>query len=147
MNRTERARAEAPSQRWTHFLVPALVVMAIVVAGLGAWYARSGSTAVDQVHLSRDRADCRTQYAAEMQNVVDARDDIALELSTTFERIQLEVAQGQPSPTVAEIARMNDLSAQLTAARAKERALPDLDLAVEHGFTLDGHHYPPCPGS
>jgi len=145
MNRIQRAEAAAPRQLWAQILVPMLVVIAIVVAFAGAWYARSGNDASQSVQESTRRTDCRSAYNADFTEVVRRRDG----LNTTFNR-QLGAAllarvNGEPPDPVA-IAAFEQTNTDLAAAQRAVDALPKLDDAVDHGYTLNGIHHPACPG-
>jgi hypothetical protein len=146
MNRIERAQAEAETPLWARILVPALVVVAIVVAFAGAWYARSGNDASQDVRESSQRADCREQYRADFTEVIRARDDLKLDLDAQYYAATYESAVTGQRPTAAQIERFGATLGELEGARAAVRALPKLDDAVNHGYELDGVQHPPCPG-
>jgi hypothetical protein len=136
---------ERKSYRLAYLTLAALAVILVVVA-IGLAFSYSGNSASQDVRESTKRADCRSAYNADFTEVKNARDDLKLDLDTQYYTATYQsVITGQRA-TPEQVQHFGDTLAQLEDARAAVRALPRLDDAVDHGYTLHGIHHPPCPG-
>jgi len=112
--------------------------------GVAVFLGFSGNATSSDLARSTRRADCRSAYNADFTEVIRARDDLKLELDSQFYAALLGSAQGrQSSPE--DIALFAATKTKLDTARDAVRALPKLDAAVDHGYTLNGETHPPCP--
>lgn len=89
------------------------------------------------VLLSSERADCRTAYNSDRGAVLERAGEIERQNVAAFGGYLL--SQGV---TTAELAANKKA---LDAANKAAAALPSLNDMVDHGYTLNGVHHPPCP--
>lgn len=142
----ERIASEMHKPRWVQVLVPLLIVLAIAVAAGGGYYARNASNASQDVQQQGARRDCVTAYNADFTEVTRAQTNLSVALQQQLSDVLVGEAVGK-KPTQAQIGTYITTSAALTEATAAVKALPKLDIASVKGFTLNGVHHPPCPGS
>lgn len=130
-------------------IVTLFAFLSVISLGVGLSVALgySGNATSSDVRESTRRADCRSAYNADFTEVIRHRDDLKLELDSQYYEVQLLIARGaETAPTAEQIAAFADTKDDLDEARAQVAALPKLDDAVEHGYTLNGVSHPPCPG-
>lgn len=122
MNRVQRAEAEVPKQRWAQILVPGLVVLAIIIGIFGAWYARSGNDASQDVRAYSVRQDCKTVISSYRNEVLDARDEL--------------VFDGLVASATRDEATIAELKAQAPKLRDALHATPTASDIIEHGWKV-----------
>lgn len=130
-----------PKPRWSWWVPLACVLLVVisVVSVLTFLRANTGAaTSADikasqaQDRITRERADCRSEYNARISEVKDQR------LKFISDVVVASVA--------GDHALVGTISKQLDMLNTKIALLPRLDVAVNEGFTLDGIHYRKCPG-
>lgn len=102
------------------------------------------SNAVNAVRESSIRNDCRSAYNAEFTEKIRQRDALSIEQNRELGVALFNSVQGvRSTPEQVEAFRTTNLALGKAADAVAE--LPKLDDAVDHGYTLDGVHHPPCP--
>lgn len=136
-----------------------LAIVTVVVVLFVAVKSSQGLATSKALKDSNERFDCKTQYNALLGDKVKARDNFTAEVSALSASLNAQFgaalldaqATGHRS-TPDEVASFRATKAELDAkserldgAIAVVRKLPNLDQAADHGFSLDGKSYPPCP--
>lgn len=100
----------------------------------------------DSRHVSdlADRGDCKTHYDALLSAQIVDRANLGFDLNAQLGAALLQAQSGK-QPTPAAVQHYLDTQKALADAITKVKAQPTLNMAVDHGFTLDGVKYPPCP--
>lgn len=118
-----------------------LIVIAIGVAAWSAYEATTSGSGVSEIRqllngqqAAAARDDCRARIESRFAHVVQQRD--AIGWSAIPKIIGLHVGDTSDLTTT---------GMALEKANAAVLALPAIEDAVDHGYTLDGKHYPPCP--
>jgi type II secretory pathway pseudopilin PulG len=137
MNRVQRAEALAGHKPlWARILVPGLVVLAIVVAATGAWFARSSSDASQDVRASAAAAACRASTNSAYSELDSRRDNLYVDAN-------LALADNNR----AAVFGPGGFKDQLRVLVDRINALPPRAQAYADGITIEGVRYPACPGS
>ena len=110
----------------------AVACVVLVVTGIVVFLVLAGNSTSSDIRESTKRADCRTAYNADFTEVVRTRDAL--------------VAEGLVAVAQGDRARLAAIAGDVDQANRAVQRLPKLDDAVEHGYTLNGVHHPPCPG-
>lgn len=131
---------------WVWRVLIALTFAVVVIVGIGLIINTGRSrTIVSQVRdlvvatqRSQARLDCRSEYNAIRQSVVDQATAVSRQANIDFAGYLL----GRPDSTEAVILKDRD---DLITANDAVLALPMLPEMVDKGFSLDGARHPPCP--
>lgn len=144
MNEEARRKTERRADR-VQRLVPALVVLAILIALGGAFYARSGSDASHDVRASANASECRSEIN-DARNVVKERLSVA---EVRRDNLQGDVLKlfldGDSTGARALAVGYGELRDDAKVAADAVDKLPTLSAVADHGGVIDGRHYGPCP--
>jgi hypothetical protein len=133
------------ASRWVVIGVFGLLSVLCFLAGINLMITRGGAASSRDVQDSQKRTDCRSAYNADFTEVVRTQTNLSIELQQQLTDALLASQRGERA-TAEDAARYQATSSALTAATAAVKALPKLDDAVDHGYTLNGVHHPACPG-
>jgi hypothetical protein len=124
------------------------MVVAVAIAVTAGLFVNMRFT---QARTISERQDCARRYSSLLGQKRDVvLFDSAEQSSQLGTALFNQTTKGQ-RPTDADITRFGVISAMLSrgldvaSGRNGHPKLPTTDQAVDHGMTLDGNHYPPCP--
>lgn len=120
------------------------IVVSVVALALVGVLSAATFSAADRSSQASDRTDCRSKYSALFQQKRDQRDNLDADLNAQLGQALLNSQTGA-RPQAEEVARYTKTHDELDAAVKAVDALPRIDVAADHGFTLDGKSYPACP--
>lgn len=122
-------------------MLAALCFGVAIAVGLGF----TGNATSSDLAESNRRTDCRSAYNADFTEVIRARDHAKIDLDILRYNADIATATGVPI-TDADVTAFVAKRDEVQVLNNQVDALPKLDDAVDHGYTLDGVHHPPCPG-
>jgi hypothetical protein len=131
LNTTVEAIAAADRSRRYHRLERTVVVCTAIVLSFAMLVVLILGIRQNELRHLSERNDCRSAIRDEFDTIKDQR----------FNTLLTTVFNHKPPGTPLTDAENKNILNQET----RVDALPKISDAVEHGYTLDGVHHPPCP--
>lgn len=142
-------RREQQDKSMIRWLAGTLIVVMILFGGVTGYLVN----AVNHDRAISDRSDCAREYASLLSKKTNTAVFDGLEQNSQLaQALFSSVTNGnKPGTNPDAVAAFGIITEQLkdaldvAAGRNGHPKLPTPDQAVDHGMTLDGHHYPACP--